>query len=132
VVKYDKTLIAKGSSQNLMRSSMTRIVSHYMTLFLVQNHERVRYHNDFKVKRIIIDEVTLPVIASTICKNASTLHMQQLNDSLAKELKSTQVASKRVSWKLYTKTKNVDLQSIVKDKCKYLSANPQRSYCRFS
>jgi hypothetical protein len=29
-------LIAKGSSQNLVRSSMTRIVSHYiMTLFLV-------------------------------------------------------------------------------------------------
>jgi hypothetical protein len=45
VVKYNKTLIAKGSSQNLMRSSTTRIVSHYMTLFLVQNHERVRYRN---------------------------------------------------------------------------------------
>jgi hypothetical protein len=29
-------LIAKGSSQNLVRSSMTRIVSHYMTLFFVQ------------------------------------------------------------------------------------------------
>jgi hypothetical protein len=33
VVEYNKTLIAKGSSQNLMRSSTTRIVSHYMTSF---------------------------------------------------------------------------------------------------
>ncbi len=37
-----ETLIAKGSSQNLVRSSTTRIVSHYMTSFLVLHHERVR------------------------------------------------------------------------------------------
>ena len=36
---------AKGSSQNLVQLSTTRIVSHYMTLFLVLNHERVRYCN---------------------------------------------------------------------------------------
>ncbi len=40
-----ETLIAKGSSQNLVQSSTTRIVSHYMTSFLVLNHERVRYRN---------------------------------------------------------------------------------------
>jgi hypothetical protein len=40
-----ETLIAKGSSQNLVRLSTTRIVGHYMTLFLVLNHERVRYCN---------------------------------------------------------------------------------------
>ncbi len=45
VVEYNKTLIAKDSSQNLMPSSTTRIVSHYMTSFLVLNHERVRYCN---------------------------------------------------------------------------------------
>ncbi len=45
VVKYNETLIAKGSSQNLIRSSTTRIISHYMTSFLVPNPERVRYHN---------------------------------------------------------------------------------------
>jgi hypothetical protein len=45
VVEYNKTLTAKGSRQNLMQSSMTKIVSHYMTLFLVLNHERVRYRN---------------------------------------------------------------------------------------
>ncbi len=45
VAEYNKTLIAKGSSQNLMRWSTTRIVSHYMTLFWVLTHERVRYCN---------------------------------------------------------------------------------------
>ncbi len=38
-------LIAEGSSQNLVRLSTTRILSHYMTSFLVLNHERVRYCN---------------------------------------------------------------------------------------
>jgi hypothetical protein len=45
VVEYNKTPIAKSSSQNLMQSSKTRIVNHCMTLFLVLNHERVRYRN---------------------------------------------------------------------------------------
>jgi hypothetical protein len=44
VVEYGNTLIAKGSIQNLMRLSTTRIVSRNMTSFLVLNHERVRYH----------------------------------------------------------------------------------------
>ncbi len=48
VVEYNKTLIAKDSSQNLMRSSTTSIVSLYVTSFLVLNHERVgvRYCNE--------------------------------------------------------------------------------------
>jgi hypothetical protein len=33
---------------------------------------------------ITIDDITLPVIASTICKNASTLRMQKLNNSSAR------------------------------------------------
>jgi hypothetical protein len=71
-----ETLIAKVSSQNLVRSSTTRIVSRYMTLFLVLNHEIVRFYNGLlKAKTITIDDITLPVIASTICKNASTLRM---------------------------------------------------------
>ena len=35
-----KTLIAKGSSQNLVRLSTTRILSHYMTSFLVLHREK--------------------------------------------------------------------------------------------
>jgi hypothetical protein len=33
---------------------------------------------DIKAKTITIDDITLPVIASTICKNASALCMQKL------------------------------------------------------
>jgi hypothetical protein len=103
VVEYNKTLIAKGSSQNLMRLSTIRIVSHYMTLFLVLNHERVRYRNGLlKAKTITIDDITLPVIASTICKNASTLRMQKLNDSLAKDPRRTQCTYKPATWLLNT------------------------------
>jgi hypothetical protein len=40
VVESNKGLIAKGSSQNLVRLSTTRIVSHYMTSFLVLHHEK--------------------------------------------------------------------------------------------
>jgi hypothetical protein len=82
---------------------------------------------------ITIDDINLPVIASTICKNASTLCMQKLINSLAKEPRNTQCANKREIWMLDTKDKKTDLQSIVKDKCKNLSADPcQRSYCSFS
>jgi hypothetical protein len=45
VVEFDKTLISIGSSQNLMWLSVTRIISHYETSFLVLKHERVRYCN---------------------------------------------------------------------------------------
>ncbi len=75
MVEYDNTLIAKGSSQNLMRLSTTRIVSHYMALFLVLNHERVGIAMTFKAKTMTIDDITLLVIASTICQNARTLCM---------------------------------------------------------
>jgi hypothetical protein len=84
---------------------------------------------DFKAKMITIDEVTLPLIASTICRNASTLHVQKLNDSLAKEPICTQVANKHATQTLDKKT---DTLSIVKDNCKHLNANCQRSYCSFS
>jgi hypothetical protein len=95
-----ETLIAKGSSQNLVRSSTTRILSHYMTLFLVLHHERVRYRNG--LLKPSIDDITLPVIASTICKNASTFRMQKLNNSSAREPISTQYANKRATWMLGT------------------------------
>jgi hypothetical protein len=43
---------------------------------------------------ITIDDITLPVVASTICKNASTFCMQKLSNSSAKEPISTQYANK--------------------------------------
>jgi hypothetical protein len=51
---------------------------------------------------ITIDDITLPVIASSICKNASTLCMQKLNNGLAKEPISTQCTNKRAIWMLNT------------------------------
>jgi hypothetical protein len=51
---------------------------------------------------ITIDDITLPVIASTICKNASTLRMRKLNNSLAKEPISTQCTNKRATQMLGT------------------------------
>jgi hypothetical protein len=56
----------------------------------------------FKAKTITIDDNTLPVIASTICKNASTLRMQKQNNSSAKEPISTQCANKHATWMLDT------------------------------
>jgi hypothetical protein len=57
---------------------------------------------DFKAKTITIDDITLPVIASTICKNASTLRLQKLNNSSAKEPISTQYTNKCATWMLDT------------------------------
>ncbi len=67
MVKYDKTMIAKGSIQNLMWSSTGGIVNAKMTSFLVLNHERIEM--DFKSQMIKIDEINLPIIASTSAKH---------------------------------------------------------------
>jgi hypothetical protein len=56
---------------------------------------------------ITIDKVTSPVIASTICKNVSKLHVQKLNNSLAKEPISTHDANKCATQQMLdTKDKN--------------------------
>ncbi len=60
--------------------------------------------------------------------NASTFRMQKAKYSSAKEPISTDYANKRATWMLGT-IKKADLKSFVKDKCKHLRANRQRSYC---
>jgi hypothetical protein len=60
----------------------------------------------FKTKTITIDDITQPVIASTICKNASTFCMQKAKYSSAKEPISTQYTNKRATWMLDTKKKS--------------------------
>jgi hypothetical protein len=64
----------------------------------------------FKAKTITIDDITLPVLASTICKNASTFRMQKLNNSSAKKPISTQYANKRATWMLGTIKKQISSQ----------------------
>ncbi len=68
VVEYDKTLIARGSIQNLMQLSTRGTVSRNTTSFLVLKHEESSIAIDFKSQTITIDEINLPIIASTICK----------------------------------------------------------------
>jgi hypothetical protein len=65
---------------------------------------------NFKAKMITIDGITLPVIASTICKNASTLRMQKLNNSSAKEPISTQCTKKCATRMLDTRKKQISSQ----------------------
>ena len=55
--------------------------------------------------------------------------MQKAKYSSAKEPMSTQYANKRATRMLGT-IKKADLQSFVTDKCKHLSADRQRSYCK--
>ncbi len=109
-----------------MRLSTTRIVSCIMTSFLVLIHEKVRYHNgtvkpnnNHCCDHLANDNINHLQDASTLC-------LQKLDDSLAKEPISTH--AKHITWMLAQKA---DLQSIVKHNCKHLSANHQRSYCSF-
>ncbi len=88
---------------------------------------------DFKDKMITVDEVKLPMQNINHLQGSSTLCALRLNHSLAMEAQSTQDATKRVTQILDAKYKNADLQSIVRDNCKHLSANQKkRSYCSYS
>jgi hypothetical protein len=87
---------------------------------------------DFKDKMITVDEFKLPMQNINYLQGSSTLSALKLNHSLAMELQSTQDATKRVMWILDAKYKKADLQSIVRDNCKHLSTNQQRSYCSYS
>jgi hypothetical protein len=72
---------------------------------------------DVKAKTITIDEIILPM------RNISAL---KLNNSLAMEPKSTQDATKHETGILDTKYKEADLQSIVEESCKHLTADQQK------
>ncbi len=66
-------------------------------------------------------------------QGASTLRMLKLNNSLAKEPKSTQDAIKRATWILdanhnFNPKPKSDLQPIIRDNCKHLSANHQNKF----
>jgi hypothetical protein len=110
-----------------MRLSTTRIVSRNMTSFLVLNHERVRNgplkpNNNHWWDHLANDNIDHLQGPSTLC-------LQKLDDSLAKEPISTH--AKCATWTLDTKGKKADLLSIVKHSCKHLNVNRQRSYCNF-
>jgi hypothetical protein len=81
---------------------------------------------DFKSKTITIDEITLPMRNINLLQGSSTLRTLKLNNSLAKEPLSTLDATKRVMHILDAKYAKADLQSIVKNNCKHLSADNQK------
>ncbi len=59
-------------------------------------------------------------------QGSSTICALRLNHSLAMEPQSTQDATKRVTQILDAKYQKADLQSIVRDNCKHLSADQKR------
>ncbi len=81
---------------------------------------------DFEDKMITVDEVKLPMQNINYLQGSSTLRALKLNHSLAMEPQSTQDATNRVMRILKAKYKKADLQVIVRDNCKHLSANQQK------
>ncbi len=81
---------------------------------------------DFKNKMITVDEVKSPMQNINYLQGSSTIRVLRLNHSLAMEPQSTQDATKRVMRILDAKYQKADLQSIVNDKCKHLSAIQQK------
>ncbi len=86
---------------------------------------------DFEVQMITIDEIILPMRNINHLLGASILLALWLNNCLARKPKSTQDATKCATWILDTKFNKADLQSIVKDNCKPLSADQQKKLLQF-
>jgi hypothetical protein len=81
---------------------------------------------DLKDKMITVDEVKLPMQNINYLQGSSTLRVLKLNHSLAMEPQSTQGTTKHVTRILDAKYKKADLQAIVRDNCKHLSADQQK------
>ena len=80
---------------------------------------------DFKAKAIRIDEITLPMRNINHLQGHSILGMLKHNNSLAKEPISMQDATRCAIRILDAKYNKADLQSIVENNCKHLSADQQ-------
>jgi hypothetical protein len=80
---------------------------------------------DIKDKMITINEVKLPMENINYLQGSSTLCVLKLNHSLPMEPQSTQDATKCVTRILDSKYQKADLQSIVRDNCKHVSADQQ-------
>jgi hypothetical protein len=81
---------------------------------------------DFKDQKITVDEVKLPMQNFNYLQGSSTLCVLKLNHSLAMEPQSIQDATKHVTQILDAKYQKTDLQSVVRDNCKHLSADQQK------
>jgi hypothetical protein len=81
---------------------------------------------NFKDKMITIDKIILPMRNINNLQGSSILRTLRHNHSLAMEPQSTQDATKRATRILDAKYSKADLQSVVRDNCKHLSANQQK------
>jgi hypothetical protein len=81
---------------------------------------------NFKDKMITIDEIILPMRNINNLQGASILHALKHNHSLAMEPQSTQDATQRAMRILHAIYHKADLQSVVRDNCKHLSADQQK------
>jgi hypothetical protein len=104
----------------------------YDIIFGVKTMKKYGIILDFKDKMLTIDEVKLPMQNINYLQGSSTIRALRLNQRLAMEPQNTQDATKHVTRILDAKYQKADLQSIVRDKCKHLSAISKRSYCSYS
>ncbi len=77
----------------------------------------------FRNKMITIDDIILPMRNINNLQGSSMLRVLRHNHSLAMEPQSTQDATKHVMRILEAKYSKADLQSVVRDNCKHISAN---------
>jgi hypothetical protein len=75
---------------------------------------------------ITIDEIILPMQNINNLQGPSILRALKHNHSLAMEQQSTQDATQHATRILIAKYSKADLQSVVKDNCKHLSADQQK------
>ncbi len=98
----------------------------YNLILGVKTMEKYGIILDFKDKMITVDEVKLPMRNINYLQGSSTLRALKFNHSLAMTPQSTQDATKRVTMILDAKYQKADLQSIVGNNCKHLSADQKK------
>ncbi len=81
---------------------------------------------NFRDKMIIIDKIILPMRNINNLQGSRILWALRHKHSLAMEPQSTQDATKRAMQILDAKYSKADLQSVVRDNCKHLSANQHK------
>ena len=81
---------------------------------------------NFRDKMITIDELILPLRNINNLQGSSVLRALKHNHSLTMEPQSTQDATQHATWILDAKYSKADLQSVIRDNCKHLSANQQK------
>jgi hypothetical protein len=81
---------------------------------------------NFRDKMITFGEIILPMRNINNLQGSSILRALRHNHSLAMEPQITQDATKRATQILDAKYRKADLQSVVRDDCKHLSADQQK------